>query len=160
MMLIFFCHYDVTFLTFRSSQFPFILLSERGIEMSFIGANPNPKNNHTGDCVVRALSIATDKTWYETYIELAIQGLLSCDMPSSNSVWAEYLTSKGFSKHSLIETCPNCYTVRDFCIDFPEGVYVLGTGTHAVAVVDGNYLDTWDSGDETPLYYFKKEGEE
>ena len=27
-------------------------------------------------------------------------------------------------------------------------------------VVDGNYLDTWDSGDETPLYYFKKEGEE
>ena len=153
------CHsYDI-FVSFHIIQFPFILFSEleRRIEMSFIGANPNPKNTYVGDCVIRALAIATDKSWHETYIELAIQGLMLCDMPSSNSVWGEYLSSHNFTRHSLSDTCPNCYTVRDFCNDFPEGTYVLGTGSHAIAVIDGDYYDTWDSGDETPLYYWQKE---
>ena len=126
----------------------------------FIGANPNPKGSHVGDCVIRALSIALNKTWHEVYIELTIQGLTLCDMPSSNNVWGEYLKSQDFQRHSLPDACPLCYTVRDFCEDYPNGTYVLGTGAHAVAVIDGDYYDTWDSGDETILYYWKKESEE
>jgi hypothetical protein len=26
-----------------------------------------------------------------------------------------------------------------------------------VAVVDGDYYDTWDCGDEVPVYYFERE---
>ena len=48
-------------------------------------------------------------------------------------------------------------TVREFAKDHPEGKYILGTGTHAVAVIDGDYIDTWDSGDEVPIYYFQEE---
>ena len=44
-----------------------------------------------------------------------------------------------------------------FCEDHPYGIYIVGTGTHAIACVDGNYYDTWDSGDESPLFYWKKE---
>jgi hypothetical protein len=34
---------------------------------------------------------------------------------------------------------------------------MLATGTHVVAVIDGNYYDTWDSGDEVPIALWKKE---
>ena len=38
-----------------------------------------------------------------------------------------------------------------------KGIYVLGLGNHAVTIIDGNYFDVWDCGDEIPLYYFKRE---
>lgn len=31
--------------------------------MNFIYYNPNPKGNHIGDCVIRALTIALDCNW-------------------------------------------------------------------------------------------------
>ena len=54
-------------------------------------------------------------------------------------------------------TCPDCYTIADFCNDHPYGTYILATGTHVVAVIDGDYYDTWDSGNEIPIFYWQKE---
>lgn len=79
------------------------------------------------------------------------------DMPSSNKVMNAYLRSNGFSKHLIDDTCPDCYTVRDFVRDHPYGTYILGTGTHVIAVESGCYFDSWDSGDESPQFYYKKE---
>lgn len=125
--------------------------------MAFFNLNTNPKNMRVGDCVIRALSIATDKTWERVYCELAVYGFMLCDMPSSNAVWGAYLKDLGYERHTVIDTCPDdCYTIRNFCHDNPLGVFVIGTGTHAVAVIDGNYYDTWDSGDEVPAYAWKR----
>lgn len=123
----------------------------------YIKSNPNPDNLMTEDCTIRAISIATDKSWDETYIDVCIKGFVMKRMPSTNSVWAEYLKDQGFSRHIIPDTCPHCYTVRDFCGEYFKGTYVLGTGSHAIAVIDGDYYDAWDSGDEVPLYYFTKE---
>lgn len=120
-------------------------------------ANPNPNGSYVGDCVIRALSIANNKSWYETYIELCLQGLLLYDMPSSNRVWNEYLKTEGYTRHVIPNTCPECYTIRDFCNEYFKGTYILGTGTHVVAVIDGDYYDTWDSGDESPICFWTKE---
>lgn len=120
--------------------------------------NENPKSKQVGDCVVRAISTATGEDWETTFFGLALQGLLMCDMPSSNAVWAAYLKRKGFRRHAISSDCPDCYTVKDFCKDNPKGVFVLGIGTHVVTVIDGNYYDVWDSGNECPVYYFDKEG--
>lgn len=79
------------------------------------------------------------------------------DMPSSNAVWSAYLKSGGYTKNIIPSTCPDCYTVKQFCEDNPRGDFLLATGTHVVAVKDGNYYDTWDSGDEVPAFYFSKE---
>ena len=125
--------------------------------MAFIKVNPNPYGSYVGDCVVRALSIALDQDWYSTYIELVVQGFAMCDMPSSNRVWAELLKSYGFRSRMLPDTCPRCYTIRDFCGEHFTGTYIVGTGTHVVAVIDGDYYDSWDSGDETPIYYWYRE---
>ena len=78
-------------------------------------------------------------------------------MPSSNAVWGAYLRHQSFRRYIIPNECPDCYTVSDFCCDYPKGVYVLATGTHVVTVIDGEYYDTWDSGNEVPIYYFKKE---
>lgn len=123
----------------------------------YIKSNPNPDNLMTEDCTIRAISIATDKSWDETYIDVCIKGFVMKRMPSTNSVWAEYLKDQGFSRHIIPDTCPHCYTVRDFCGEYFKGTYVLGTGSHAIAVINGDYYDAWDSGDEVPLYYFAKE---
>ena len=48
------------------------------------------------------------------------------------------------------------YTVGEFADDRPDGTYILGTGTHAVAVVSGAVVDSWDSRGEVPDYYFIK----
>lgn len=125
--------------------------------MAFIFNNPNPAKNLVGDCVIRGISILTDKSWAYTYMEIIVQGYDMYDMPSSNEVWSAYLKSQGYSKRIIPNTCPSCYTIKDFCEDHPEGRYLLATGSHVVAVIDGNYYDTWDSGSEIPIYYFTKE---
>lgn len=120
--------------------------------------NPNPRNRKgVGDCTVRAVSKALGISWNTAYLDLCVQGYLLADMPSSNMVMNSYLHGNGFSKHVIDDSCPDCYTVSEFAEDHPHGTYILGTGTHVVAVVDGIYYDSWDSGDETPIYYYQKE---
>lgn len=124
----------------------------------FVKYNPNPQNNQVGDCVVRSVAKILDYDWERTYTELAVQGFMMCDMPSANAVWGAYLRNKGFARRLIPDSCPNCYTVAEFAEDNPDGKYILATGSHVVAVSDGNYYDTWDSGDEIPVYYWSKEG--
>jgi len=117
--------------------------------------NPNPKGKNVGDCTVRAISLATNQGWEKVYLDLCIQGYTMADMPSSNDVWGKYLMDKGWVYRRLQDTCPFCYTINDFCNDHPEGTFIVATGTHVVCVKDGRYLDTWDSGDKVPLFYFE-----
>lgn len=125
--------------------------------MAFIFTNPNPSRKLTGDCVIRAISLTEGRTWEEIYIELVVQGFMMHDIPSSNDVWSAYLNLRGFKRYVIPSSCPDCYTIKEFVQDYPHGTYILATGTHVVAVKDGNYFDTWDSGDEIPIYYWKKE---
>ena len=114
---------------------------------------------YVGDCVIRAISKITGEDWAHTYLELAIQGYMLCDMPSANHVWGSYLQKNGFSRYVIPNSCPDCYTVKQFCEEHPQGEYILATGSHVIAVVDGDYFDSWDSGEEVPIYYWQK-GEE
>lgn len=125
--------------------------------MGFILTNPNPLNNLTGDCVIRAISIVEGKSWDDTFIELMVKSYEMKDIPSANSVWGAYLHSVGYRRSIIPNTCPDCYKIKEFVNDYPQGTYILATGTHVVAVKDGNYMDTWDSGDEVPIFYWKKE---
>lgn len=123
----------------------------------YVEYNANPKNHRVGDCVIRAISKVRELSWEDTYTEIAVKGFEMHDMPSSNAVWGTYLTEQGFNCIQLPYLCPNCYSIKQFCNDYPKGRFVVGTGTHVVAVIDGDYYDTWDSGDEVPIYYFRKE---
>ena len=119
--------------------------------------NANPAHRLVWDCVIRALCVVFGDTWRHIYADLTMMGYFAYDMPNANSVMAEYLMLNGFSYHDIPDTCPSCYTIRDFSMDRPKGTYVVCTGTHVVAVQDGYYYDTSDSGREVPIYYFKRE---
>ena len=121
--------------------------------------NINPFGKRTGDCTVRAIGVATGQEWDDVYLDLAIEGLMIKEMPSDNDVWPSYLRNEGFVRHVIPDTCPDCYTIRDFAEDHPKGRYIVATGSHVVAVIDGDYYDTWDSGDAVPIYYYAKENE-
>lgn len=119
--------------------------------------NPNPIGARVGDCTVRAIAKATGQNWKRVYMGLCVDGFSLGDMPSANHVWGAYLRRNGFRRHALPDTCPDCYTVADFCRDHPHGVYVLAISGHVVCAVDGDWYDTWDSGGEIPVYYWAKE---
>lgn len=121
-----------------------------------VAYNANPEGQRVGDCTVRAISKAMGQSWERTYTGLALQGFCLCDMPSANHVWGAYLRANGFRREIIPNSCPDCYTVKDFCAEHPKGTYILAISGHVVAVVNGDYYDTWDSGDETPLYYWSR----
>lgn len=125
--------------------------------MSYVFYNPNPEGQFVGDCVVRAISKLFNYSWEKAYSEVVLQGYKMHDMPSSNKVWGEYLRSNGWTRHVLSTDCPSCFTVIDFCMEFPRGSFMLATGSHVIACINGNYYDTWDSGGESPIYYWRKE---
>lgn len=125
--------------------------------MAYQFYNPNPLNKSVGDCVVRAITKALDEDWYKIYSDLTVQGYALCDMPSSNSVWGQYLKSKGYRRYVIPNTCPDCYTIDDFCNDNPVGTFIVCTGSHVVTIIDGTIFDSWQSGSETPIFYWRKE---
>lgn len=118
--------------------------------------NPNPCGKSVGDCAVRAVSAALGLTWYEAYDLLCAEGRRACDMPSSDSVSGAVLRSAGFRRYVIPNTCANCYSAADFCADHPEGVYVLYFGGHVATVVEGKLLDSWNSENETPIFYYRR----
>ena len=119
--------------------------------------NPNPEGQRVGDCTVRSVSCALGEDWRKTYIGMAVEGLCLGDMPSANRVWGAYLERQGFKRHLIDAPCATCYNVRDFCRDHPKGTFVLAISGHVVCIKDGTYWDSWDSGDEVPIYYWSKE---
>ena len=106
--------------------------------MGFSYFNPNPEGKQVGDCTVRAIAKATGKSWDETYVGLCLR-------------------QQGFTRNVVPNTCPDCYTVEEFARDHPHGMYVLALSSHVVCVEDGKYFDSWDSGNEIPLFYWEKE---
>lgn len=119
--------------------------------------NPSPTGRNVGDCAVRAIAKALGTDWETAYALIALNGYLMGDMPSSNSVWGAVLRQNGFYRSAIPNTCPDCYTIADFADDHPDGVYVVGTGSHVVTIRDGIIYDSWDSSQEIPQYYWHKE---
>lgn len=125
--------------------------------IGYVQINENPHNNLVDDCVIRAISTATGKDWNDIYLELMIEGYYNKNFPNFNIIWWNYLIKRGYKRYLIPNTCPLCYTLKDFIQDYRHGIYLVGDGNHVVAVIDGSYFDTWDSGNMSVLYYFKYE---
>lgn len=118
----------------------------------YIEFNPNPAGRAVGDCSVRAVAKALDKSWEAAFITLCVNGLQMGDVISSNAVIGATLRQNGFRRANIPNTCPDCFTVKEFAEMNPTGTYVVGTNNHVVCVDGGDYYDAWDSGNEIPVY--------
>lgn len=126
--------------------------------MPFEYFNPNPVAAREEDCAVRAVSAALDIDWEGAFDLIADNAKAMGSMMHRDAAWGSVLRQHGFYRAIIPNSCPNCYTAEDFCIDNPDGVFVLGFGTHTACVKDGVLLDTWDSLDEVPIYvWYRKD---
>ena len=121
----------------------------------WIYANPNPQKKQVPDCVIRAICIALNKSWFEISDELYEVARHDCSVTSDDNVWGHFLYQLGFKPFLLPGECPKCITINEFTKMYPYGTYIIGTGYHAVAVINGNYYDSWDSGNEIPTFFWK-----
>lgn len=101
-----------------------------------------------------------DKEWIEVFDDLVpICREHQCPY-NSKPCYSEYLTNNGF-EYSGVSNKKGTKrpTVDSFAKDHPEGKYVLRVAHHLVALVDGIYYDTWDSGMKSMYGYYTKVGE-
>lgn len=110
---------------------------------------PNKKDlkDKYGDCVIRALTKVMNKEWLEVFDEIhpisrEMQVPFNC-----KPCYEEYLKQNGFEYTGISNKKGSKRpTVEGFALAHKKGTYYLNVANHCVAVVDGKYYDTWDSG--------------
>lgn len=128
------------------------------MDSKLIFINPNPsKSLRSGDCVVRAISIALDMSWDEVYHDLCQLGSQLKRMPNDVENYHTYLTNCGMTR-AKISNRKGCKrpTVESFAESHKSGIYILEVAHHLVTVRDGHYYDTWDCGLRSISGYWTK----
>lgn len=125
----------------------------------FIYYQPNKKDlkDNYGDCVIRSLTKVTGKSWLEVFDELIpISREEQCPY-NCKPCYEKYLTENLNMMYNGISNKKGSKrpTVKSFAKDHPTGTYILRVANHVVAVVDGHYYDTWDSGDKSLYGYWE-----
>ena len=128
--------------------------------------NANPKDKRSSDCVLRAISLATGKSWDEVLDDLVVFSHKYKEMPNDKKCFSKYLESMGFEIQKQPRKSDNTkYTGREFC-NLLNGLYTDSTtdtvtsydivakigGHHLIAILldnDNRYkvFDIWDSTD-------------
>ena len=115
--------------------------------MSFIYNNPHPKGKSVGDCVKRAITIATGKDYMEVQRELnRLKKITGC----------QKFNERGNFKY-YIEKILKCNKISFpaiqghgrmngsiFTMTYPKGTYILRMAGHLSCCIDGVINDTWD----------------
>ena len=124
--------------------------------------NANPKEKKTGDCVVRALSVAMKKSWDDVLTDLYKYAIKYKQMLNDDALYKKYLKDNGWMMLKQPRTIDNTkYTGIEFCQELQEGccfnydngIMVDGFsdiiahigGHHIVAIIDCKIVDTWNS---------------
>ena len=122
--------------------------------------NANPKNKVTCDCVVRALSVALNQSYEDTYKELFEFSLKNGYMINDPKNEERYLKSKGWHRCKMPKHSDNTkYTGIEFCEQIAEygKRYYLNIGhNHVVAVVNAKIYDIWNSSYNRVGVYYEK----
>ena len=100
--------------------------------------NANPLNAYEEDCVIRALSCATNKSWDEVYNELSDLAQYNGTMMDNRQFVRWYLDSK----YQRIDNPP--YKVIDVAKTFAQRVVLCTVAGHIICVKRGKILDTFD----------------
>ena len=104
--------------------------------------NVNQNNNFVNDCVIRAISVAENKSWGDTYDDLSRiakkNGILLDDVN-----FVEPLLDYRYSR---VKTYPGD-TVQNVLEDYPIGTYLVTMRGHITVIRDGVVYDTFDCRD-------------
>lgn len=107
--------------------------------------NANPLNRKVNDCTVRAISLATGRSWDETYEKLSIFAQQQAIMPDDVTYIDDFLENN-FEK---ICGCKGKtkITVGEFVENNPEDIYLITMNGHITCCIDGCIYDTFNPKD-------------
>jgi hypothetical protein len=118
-----------------------------GVYKLFIKENINPLGKKTTDCVIRAIAKAEGKEWLEVFDILVKLARENYTIPNGKDNYKEYLEK--YPKINVFHMVANKkkrYTVKE--VSKWQGTYIVQTARHLTTTIDGNYYDTWDSGNK------------
>ena len=105
--------------------------------MRFRYYNANPYGNHISDCVIRSLSVLTDRSWREVYDELSdLAGDVGLMFDRVEFV-EDYLDDR------YPRECHYSKTIREFAEEYPYGRYAVTMDGHITAIINGEVVDTF-----------------
>lgn len=114
--------------------------------MNYQYYNANPLGRRVNDCTIRAISLATNRSWDQTYEELSkfaqAQGMM-LDEVNHIDQYLDRKFEKVYSGNSI-----NRLTVRDFCLKFTQGTFLITMNGHITCAKDGCVYDTFDPGNK------------
>ena len=106
--------------------------------MSYRFYNANSKGNFVNDCTIRAISVAENKTWDETYEELSRiaqkNGILLDDV--------NFIDPFLDSRYNRIYG--NEIYVGEFAENHPKGTYLITMNGHITCCINGCVIDSFD----------------
>ena len=133
-----------------------------GRKKLFVYYQPNAKDigNEYGDCTIRALTKALGCTWIEAFdltIPICRREHVANLFDAPAKIRKQFLDELGFDYTGVSnKRGTKRPTVWEFAKSHSKGTYICNVAHHEVAVVDGKYFDTWDSGDCSMYGYFER----
>lgn len=134
---------------------------------TWVEYNPNPdttkytrgkkkgkKVSHS-DCVIRAFCKLYKEDWLTIYKMLCERGAELFDMPNNEKVWKSFLTQ---NKNFITKNSSGMLTVSEVAgqTEGKRGTYICRVQNHIVAINNGKYYDSWDSGREKVYTVWEK----
>ncbi len=100
--------------------------------------NANPYGRNIEDCVLRSISVLTNRSWEDVSNELnnlaAKEGYMFDNVPFVE----DYLDDR------YKRECHYSKTVGEFAKEHPYGKYAITMPNHITALIDGVIIDTFD----------------
>lgn len=115
--------------------------------------NPHPQGKRVSDCVKRACCLASGINYHDIAIMLnRFKKESGCSKFNNSDNWKpfveEVLLGKKDSDDMRFAFYGHRYTVDDYARYWDQETAILRCSKHLVCCKDGDYLDTWDSGDK------------
>lgn len=112
--------------------------------MAFIYHNTNPNGYHIPDCVVRAICLATNISYFDVISMLHFNALMfNCD-DLNLRCYEKLLDDDLQLKHYI----GNNKTAQEVANDFPNNKILLRMDGHLSYAEHGNIYDIWDCSNE------------
>lgn len=131
----------------------------------YINYQPNDKDPKAkkgkslyGDCAVRTICKAENLEWLEAY-DLMSAYAREIQCPFNIKQGFEHILKRlGYEYHSIgkISRGKKRPTVKDFADNHKEGTFIPIVANHYVCIQDGDWYDTWDSGNCSIYGYWEK----
>ena len=113
------------------------------------------------DCSIRAICKVLEIDWREAFDKVIPLCREKCILPSMlfyTEQSADTCKALGLTYNKITnKKGVKRPTVASFARSHKTGRYIVTTAHHVVAVVDGYYFDTWDSGEKSLYSYYEVE---